>query len=84
MHSMLLATASGAAWTFNTGVVMVVCNLIVIAVVVFGKVVKQSGAGPSLPLPIPGFGVPELLAATSFGHILGAGMILGLRAAGSL
>jgi photosystem I subunit X len=32
---------------------------------------------------LKGFGIPELLATTSFGHILGAGMILGLRSTGA-
>ena len=30
------------------------------------------------------FGIPELLATMSFGHILGAGFILGLSNAGAL
>jgi photosystem I subunit 10 len=38
-------------------------------------------AAPGLP---DGFGIPELLATTSFGHILGAGAILGLTNAGIL
>ncbi|MFN8968700.1 MAG: photosystem I reaction center subunit PsaK, partial [Pseudanabaena sp.] len=29
-----------------------------------------------------GFGLAELLAVTSFGHLLGAGLILGLAQAG--
>jgi photosystem I subunit 10 len=31
-----------------------------------------------------GFGVPELLATLSLGHIIGAGVILGLANAGAL
>lgn len=50
--------------------------------------IQKRGAGPSLPLEVPalfdGFGVPELLATMSFGHILGAGIILGLTNAGVL
>lgn len=47
-----------------------------------------SGVGPKLPFGLPaiftGFGVPELLATASFGHILGAGIILGLANSGGL
>jgi photosystem I subunit 10 len=48
----------------------------------------MKGVGPSLPVQLPGlfagFGLPELLGITSFGHILGAGLILGLAQAGLL
>jgi photosystem I subunit 10 len=37
-----------------------------------------------LPLVFEGFGLPELLAIASLGHILGAGMILGMANAGLL
>lgn len=37
-----------------------------------------------LPMLFEGFGLPELLAVGSFGHILGAGMILGMSNAGLL
>ena len=49
---------------------------------------KNGGWGPALPISVPGlfegFGWSELLATASFGHILGAGMILGLSGAGAL
>jgi photosystem I subunit 10 len=49
---------------------------------------KNRGVGPNLPVELPamftGFGLAELLATASFGHILGAGMILGLSNAGLL
>jgi photosystem I subunit X len=50
--------------------------------------IQQRGLGPGRPGPSPdlckGFGIAELLATFSFGHILGAGMILGLSTAGVL
>jgi photosystem I subunit 10 len=51
--------------------------------------IQQKGVGPKLPIELPDpfsgeFGVPELLATMCFGHILGAGMILGLSNAGIL
>lgn len=82
----LTVTASLPNWTPQVGVVMVLCNLF--AFFVGRYAIQNKGRGPQLPAELPGilqgFGVPELLATTSFGHVLGAGMILGLRAAGGL
>jgi photosystem I subunit 10 len=58
------------------------------AVAIGRYAIQQRGVGPKLPVETPalfeGFGVPELLATLSFGHILGAGFILGLSNAGLL
>jgi photosystem I subunit X len=73
-------------WSFSVALIMITCNLFVIAIGRYAINVK--GAGPALPVQVPGlfagFGLPELLATTSFGHLLGAGMILGLAQAGLL
>jgi photosystem I subunit 10 len=73
-------------WSFQTALIMIACNLFVIAIGRYA--IKNPGAGPALPFSLPGlfegFGVPELLATASLGHILGAGMILGLGNAGIL
>ncbi len=65
---------------------MIVCNLFAIAIGYYA--IKNRGTGPDLPMEMPamftGFGIPELLATASFGHLLGAGMILGLSNAGLL
>ena len=65
---------------------MVVANLLAIAIGRFA--IQKRGVGPRLPLEVPGlftgFGWPELLATMSFGHLLGAGAILGLGNAGVL
>jgi photosystem I subunit 10 len=65
---------------------MIVCNLLAIAIGYYA--IQKRGVGPSLPVEVPamftGFGIPELLATASFGHILGAGAILGLSNAGLL
>lgn len=73
-------------WSFKVALIMITCNLFVLAI---GKyAIRKPGAGPRLPVNLPmlfeGFGLPELLAIGSFGHILGAGMILGLGNAGLL
>lgn len=80
------ATPSTAAWSPQVGLIMVTCNLFAIAIGRYA--IQKSGVGPTLPVSLPGlfdgFGVPELLATASLGHILGAGMILGLGSAGLL
>ncbi len=74
------------AWSSNVAIVMITCNLFAISVGYFA--IKNRGQGPALPFPLPalftGFGTPELLATASFGHLLGAGMILGMAQAGLL
>lgn len=86
MHTTVLAiTASVPHWTLQVGIIMIFCNLF--AFFIGRYAIQNKGAGPNIPAELPdvlkGFGVPELLATTSFGHILGAGMILGLRATGA-
>lgn len=80
------AVPATPAWSFQTAIIMITCNLFVIAIGRYA--IQKPGAGPALPFSLPGlfegFGVPELLATASFGHILGAGMILGLGNAGLL
>ena len=88
--AIFLATSTTPAtpqWNLGVALVMISCNLFVFFI---GKwAIKNSGKGPALPgAPDSGllknFGIPELLATTSLGHILGAGMILGLSNAGLL
>ncbi|MEM1368792.1 MAG: photosystem I reaction center subunit PsaK [Cyanobacteria bacterium P01_H01_bin.15] len=73
-------------WSPSVGIVMVLCNLFVFAI--GRKVIQNPGKGPDIPAMTavlgPKFGAPELLAVTSLGHVLGAGMILGLSNAGVL
>jgi len=73
-------------WSYKVALIMITCNLFVLAI---GKyAIQKPGVGPSLPVGLPmvfeGFGLAELLAIASFGHILGAGMILGMANAGLL
>ncbi len=88
-YTTLLATALPRAvnWSPNVGIIMVFCNLVAIAIGRFA--IQKKGAGPKLPIQLPDpfsgeFGVPELLATASLGHVLGAGVILGLSNAGML
>ena len=74
-------------WSFNVALIMIFCNLFAVAI---GRFAIQKAGSAQMPLPgnLPAiwkrFGVPELLATLSFGHVLGAGMVLGLGSAGIL
>ena len=70
-------------WSTQIAIIMITCNLIAIAI---GRYAIQiRGLGPSIPISgLEGFGLPELLATTSLGHILGAGVIIGLGSLGIL
>ncbi|MDJ0730949.1 MAG: photosystem I reaction center subunit PsaK [Crocosphaera sp.] len=74
------------SWNLSVGVIMITANLFSFILGYFA--IQKTGQGPDLPLPQLAskkkFGLPELLATASFGHILGAGIILGLSNAGLL
>ena len=80
------STPQTVDWSLSVCIIMIFCNLF--ALVIGRYFIQKPGQGPALPVPKAEvwdtFGVPELLAATSFGHILGAGIILGLANAGVL
>ncbi|NCJ08467.1 photosystem I reaction center subunit PsaK [Synechococcales cyanobacterium C] len=84
--TVLAVTPSATNWSLQVASIMILCNLF--SFVIGRYAIKNRGQGPSLPGTMPAilsnFGVPELLAVASFGHVLGAGMILGLRSAGAL
>jgi photosystem I subunit 10 len=79
-------TPSTVEWNTSVALIMILSNLFAVAIGRYA--IQNSGQGPDLPVPKPElwekFGFPELLATTSFGHILGAGIILGLGNAGVL
>ncbi len=84
----LLAAASAVPttleWSPKVAIVMIICNVIAIA---FGKwTIQMPSEGPALPAAnfFGGMGLPGLLGTTSFGHLLGAGVILGLANIGAL
>lgn len=73
-----------AEWSLKTCFLMVLSNILCI---ISGRYVIQiKGTGPSLPLggTFSNFGLPELLATASLGHIVGCGSILGLSYIGFL
>lgn len=84
MTTLLAAVPPTPAWSPQIGFVMILCNVLAIALGKF--TIKYQNAGPELPASnlFGGFGLPALLATTSFGHIIGAGAILGLTRLGVL
>jgi photosystem I subunit X len=84
--TLLAAVPHTPEWSYKVALVMISANLFAIAVGYYA--IKNRGVGPKLPVEVPamftGFGIPELLATASFGHVLGAGFILGLGNAGLL
>jgi photosystem I subunit X len=64
--------------------VMILCNVLAIAIGKF--TIKYPNSGPAMPSPnlFGGFGLPAVLATTSFGHLIGTGVILGLANLGAL
>ncbi len=65
-------------WSSKIAIVMVLSNLI--CIVIGRYAIRVKGLGPSIPISsLEGLGLPELLATTSLGHIIGAGAILGLK-----
>ena len=85
INSILLAATQSvvyrsANWSWQVGAVMILCNIIGLALVRYAT--QDRGNKPASP--VPGFGFPQLLAGTSFGHVLGAGAILGLTNSGVL
>ncbi|PZV15503.1 MAG: photosystem I reaction center subunit PsaK [Pseudanabaena sp.] len=84
--NLLAAVPATPIWSPSVALIMITANAFALVVARYGIQVK--GVGPSLPIELPGlfsgFGLSELLAVTSFGHVLGAGLILGLAQAGLL
>jgi photosystem I subunit 10 len=81
---MLFAAVRTIEWNPNVAAVMIGCNILAI---VIGKLtIRQQNVGLKLPAG-PFFGGMShgaMLGVTSFGHVLGAGTILGLSRMGVL
>nr|YP_009294272.1 photosystem I subunit X [Palmaria palmata]AOM67712.1 photosystem I subunit X [Palmaria palmata] len=81
-NSFLIAlNNSDASWSAQVAVIMIISNIFAVGVGRYAIQVRN--IGPSIPIAgLEGFGLTELLATTSLGHVIGAGAILGLRSAG--
>lgn len=84
LTTMLAVVPRTLEWSPTVGIVMVVCNILAIAFAKF--TMKNPGAGPAMPSSnlFGGFGLPAVIGSACFGHILGAGTILGLSSLGVL
>ena len=73
-----------AEWSAKTAAIMVMSN--VVCIFAGRYIIQARGQAPALPGPVSAIGInlPELLATTSLGHIIGAGAILGLGYIGAL
>lgn len=83
MNTYTIALISENTYTWSTQIacIMIICNLVCIFAGRYA--IQVRGLGPSIPLSgLEGLGLPELLATTSLGHIIGAGTILGLKSIG--
>lgn len=81
---MLAVAVRAVDWSPTIGLIMLICNIVAIA---FGKfTIKNQSDGPAMPSPkyFGGFGLGAVLGTTCFGHVLGAGVILGLTNMGAL
>ncbi|MEY2985129.1 MAG: photosystem subunit [Cyanobacteriota bacterium] len=88
MNDLLLAVAAPAPatleWSPTVAGVMIACNVLAIAIGKF--TIKYPNVGTPMPSPnfFGGFGLGAVLGTASLGHILGAGVILGLANIGVL
>ena len=84
--SLLASIPQTVEWNYKVAIVMIAANLFAIFIGRFA--IQNAGTGPDIPVDKPAlwkrFGLAELLATCSFGHILGAGFILGFANAGLL
>ena len=83
IYTLLSGPIDTSLWSVQVASIMIAANLL--AIIIGRYAIKIRGLGPSISISgIEEFGIPELLATTSLGHILGAGIILGLRSSGFL
>jgi photosystem I subunit X len=88
INSILLAVQSTvpdtSTWSWSGSLVMNIC--IILGMIIAKIAIQNQGKGPKLPLLEPflgkNFGLPELLAGISIGHLLGVGTVLGLTNTG--
>ena len=75
---LLIIAQNTSTWSITNSIIMIICNLLCIGIGRYA--IKVRGLGPSIPiLGLEGLGLPELIATTSLGHIIGAGTIIGLN-----
>jgi photosystem I subunit 10 len=78
LHSSLLLAAATLSqpWSPTVAIVMAICNVLGVLAATKSKV--KAGAA----LPVGGLTLGQFVGGTCFGHVLGAGTILGLTSLG--
>jgi len=65
-------------WSPTVGIIMLLCNIVAIAIGRFA--IQQPNVGPAMPGAglFGGLSLAAVIGSASLGHVLGAGVILGL------
>ncbi len=74
-------TVTTVSWSPKTAIVMILCNVAMFAVGKF--VIQKPNIGPA-PNTFLGMSLAALIGTACLGHIVGAGVILGLANVGTL
>nr|YP_009312846.1 Photosystem I reaction center subunit X [Helminthora furcellata]SCW21100.1 Photosystem I reaction center subunit X [Helminthora furcellata]SCW23960.1 Photosystem I reaction center subunit X [Helminthora furcellata] len=83
INNIVALANNNTGWSTQIAFIMIISNVFAIGVGRYAIQVRN--LGPSMPIAgLEGFGLTELLATTSLGHVIGAGVILGLRGTGLL
>nr|YP_009313255.1 Photosystem I reaction center subunit X [Dichotomaria marginata]SCW21509.1 Photosystem I reaction center subunit X [Dichotomaria marginata] len=82
-QTILALVNQNVGWSTKIALIMILCNILTIAAGRYAIQVRNLGTSISIA-GLEEFGVTELLATTSLGHIIGAGTILGLKSTGFL
>lgn len=82
MPTLFAAAVNTAAWSPKTAIVMILCNVMAIAVAKATVQQPNVGAMPPSPNMFGGFSLGTIIGATSLGHIIGVGAIIGLSSMG--
>jgi len=71
-------------WSPTVAVIMIVCNILAAAIA--KSTIKNPNVGPAMPSPelFGGLSQGAVIGTACFGHILGAGVILGLAYSGAI
>ncbi len=80
----LMVAVRAVNWSPTVGVVMIAANILAIAIAKYS--IQYPNVGPSMPASnlFGGFSLTSVLGTQVFGHVLGAGAVLGLTYLGVL
>lgn len=80
-YNLISLATPNTMWSTQIAIIMIISNIVAVSIGRYAIQVRNPG--PSIPISgLEGFGLAELLATTSLGHVIGAGTILGLRSTG--